>query len=91
MNNEYNPRSLADNGLNTVIDMGLMILGTKGAECWVQEKNAKLTSMGIAYQQTKRDVFNDALKKDLTLKHRFIVKYYCCCNRSIIVYKSIGV
>ena len=30
VNNGYNPRSLADNGLNTVIDMGLMILGTKG-------------------------------------------------------------
>ena len=70
VNNEYNPRSLADNGLNTVIDMGLMILGTKGAGMLgAGEKMQKLTSMGIAYQQTKRDVFNDALKKGLDPKN----------------------
>ncbi|MFN8296742.1 MAG: hypothetical protein U0T69_11135 [Chitinophagales bacterium] len=56
----------ADNGLNTVIDMGEMILGTKGAGyIGAGEKAQKLASMGIAYQQTKRDVFNDAIKKGL--------------------------
>ena len=66
INKEYNPRSIADNGLNTVIDMGLMILGTKGAGMLgAGAKMQKLTSMGIAYQQTKRDVYNDAIKKGL--------------------------
>ena len=66
INNEYNPRSLVDNGINTVIDMGEMILGTKGVGMLgAGEKLQKLTSMGIAYQQTKRDVYNDAIKKGL--------------------------
>ena len=64
--NEMNSGALVDNGLNTMIDMGIMILGTKGAGMvGAGEKLQKLTSMGIAYQQTKRDVFNDAIKKGL--------------------------
>ena len=64
--NEMNSGALVDNGLNTMIDMGIMILGTKGAGMvGAGEKLQELTSMGIAYQQTKRDVFNDAIKKGL--------------------------
>lgn len=64
--NEMNSGALVDNGLNTMIDMGIMILGTKGAGMvGAGEKLQKLTDMGIAYQQTKRDVFNDAIKKGL--------------------------
>ena len=70
-----------------------MILGTEGAGMLgAGEKMQKLTSMGIAYQQTKRDVFNDALKKGLDPKNADLLSNIIAvaAGANIVTGKQIG-